>query len=597
MAHKLAKRCSGLLLIVVLLASSLALEAAPLPPLRRVNAPWFNGDVQIDQAAIFWLGKVTSIENYADVRIGYNNTELYVGVLIFDRRLWYDETPTAATFATLTNYDAVTLYLDKDGNSGSVPDANSYRLVGQVNEWGPRTDWQAAWHGNGTQWTNMAMSFTTAIDYAWQDGNTGGFNNDQDNRGWFIEYRIPFTSLGLSGPPPQGTLWGLGVTVHDRDEGTGGMSPLKTWPENLTDSQPGTWGQLRFGIPGYVPQPAISRGSTTIRHLLNGVDVPDAAVGGTIGNMCPGDPDVIWNQWANFSDPHNMQVNVQNQRGIADWPCFAKYFITFPLGTVPTGKVILSATLTLHQFGNPGIGWPDPPEPSYLQILTVGQAWNEDTLTWNTAPMARENVSAAWVDPLSAYGGDPGVPRTWDVGRAVAEAYAAAEPLNLAIYSADWPLHSGRYFWSSDHDEYPEEARPTLQVYWGDPVAKIDKTVKPVAAQQGQPVAYALHVVGSGRALTLTDDLPAAVSAPGQINVAGGGSASYQAGLHRLVWTGSVAAGQVVTVSFPVTIMVSTPQAIVNQAILSDPILGNSSDTAIVIANGWSVALPVVLRP
>ncbi|NTU64426.1 MAG: hypothetical protein HGB05_13765, partial [Chloroflexi bacterium] len=52
-----------------------------MPPLRRVNAPWFNGTIHIEQSAILWLGKVTSTENYADVRIGYNNTELYVGVL------------------------------------------------------------------------------------------------------------------------------------------------------------------------------------------------------------------------------------------------------------------------------------------------------------------------------------------------------------------------------------------------------------------------------------------------------------------------------------------------------------------------------------
>ena len=131
---------------------------------------------------------------------------------------------------------------------------------------------------------------------------------------------------------------------------------------------------------------------------------------------------------------------------IADWPCFAKYFIKFPLGTVPAGKVIISATLTLHHFGNPGVGWGDPLEPSYLQILTVGQDWDQNTLTWNTAPMARENVSAAWVDPLFAYGGDPGVPRTWDVSRAVAEAYNAGEPLDLAIYSADWPLSQWSLF-------------------------------------------------------------------------------------------------------------------------------------------------------
>ncbi|CAG0937089.1 hypothetical protein TFLX_05995 [Thermoflexales bacterium] len=594
MTHKLVKCGIVLSFISVLLLSGLASEATPLPPLRRVNAPWFSGDVQIEQSAIFWLGKVTPTENYADVRIGYNNTELYVGVLIFDRRFWYDESPTVAT---LTDYDAVTLYLDKDGNSGSAPDSNSYRLVGQLNNGEPRSDWQAAWRGTGTQWANAAASFTTAIDSAWENGETGGFNNHQDNRGWFIEYRIPFTSLGLSGPPAQGSLWGLGVAVHDRDDELGGLSPLKTWPENLADNQPATWGQLRFGMPGYTPQPSVPRGNTTIRHLLNGVNVPDAAVGGTINNMCQVDPaGYIWNGWANFSDPHNMQVNVQNQRGIADWPCFAKYFITFPLGTVPTGKVILSATLTLHQFGNPGIGWGDPPEPSYLQILTVGQGWDENTLTWNTAPMARENVSAAWVDPLTAYGGDPGVPRTWNVSRAVAEAYHAGEPLSLAVYSADWPLHSGRYFWSSDHDEHPAEARPTLQVYWGDPVATLDKTAKPVTARQGQAITYALQLVGSGRALTLTDNLPITVSAPGPIKVVGGGSASYQVGAHRIVWTGAVAAGQLVTITFPVTLVVATPIAIVNQAILSDPVLGNSSDLAIVIANGQSVALPMILR-
>jgi hypothetical protein len=594
MARSLTLRLVVLLLVVVTLSSGPSSAAAALPPLHRVNAPWFSGDVQIDQTAIFWLGRVTPTENYADVRIGYNNTELYVGVLIFDRRLWYNEAPTVAT---LTNFDAVTLYLDKDGNSGSVPDANSYRLVGQANEWGPRDDWQAAWRGNGAPWASAAIPFTTAIDYRWETGDTGGFNNNQNNRGWFIEYRIPFTSLGLSGPPAQGTLWGLGVAVHDRDVApTGAMSPLKTWPEALSANQPGTWGQLRFGVPGYSPQSAVPRGSTTIRQGLSGATVPDAAVGGTIDNMCPGDSYYIWNEWANFSDPHNMQVNVQNQRDISDWPCFAKYFITFPLGTVPAGKVILSATLTLHQFGNPGIGWTPPPEPSYLQILTVGQDWNEDTLTWNTAPLARENVSAAWVDPLPGYGGDPGVPRTWNVSRAVAESYSAAEPLRLALYSADWSLHSGRYFWSSDHDEYPEEARPTLRVYWGDSVAAVAKAVRPAVAQQGNPVTYDLTVVGNGRPLTLTDDLPASVSAPGAISVLGGGSAAYQAGPHRVMWTGSVSAGTVVTISFPVTIVVAIPQAIVNQANLFDPVLGNASDMATVVVNGWQFWLPSLLR-
>jgi hypothetical protein len=593
MHQKLILRFTTLLLIAAILSDGLVSHAAPLPPLRRVNAPWFGGPVQYEQTAVFWLGKVTPTENYADVRVGYNNTELFVSVTIFDRRLWYDENPTPAT---LTNYDAVSLFLDKTGNSGTAPDANSYQLVGQVNWWEPRADWQAAWQGNGTQWIISTIAFTTTTGFKWESATVGGFNNDQNNRGWVINYHIPFTSLGLSDPPPQGSLWGLGVVVHDRDTGIGPMSPLETWPENFVDTQPGTWGQLRFGVPAYTPQPAVATGNTIIRQGLNGVTVPDAAVGGTINNMCPGNSDYIWNQWANFSDPHNMQFNVQNQGDVSDWPCFAKYFVSFPLNTVPAGKVIISATLTLHQFGNAGQGWSPPPVPSYIQVLTLGQSWNENTLTWNTAPLARENASGAWVDPLPGYGGDPGVPRTWDVSRAVAESYSAGEPLYLALYSADWAYQSGRYFWSSDHDEYPAEARPTLNVYWGDAMGKIEKTVRPAAALQGQAVTYRLTVVGSGRTLTVTDNLPTLVSPPGPINVSGGGNAAYQAGTHRVVWSGSVAAGQVVTISFPVTIATSLPLAIVNQASLSDTVLGNSTAEAVVIANGQSVFLPLELK-
>ena len=38
-------------------------------------------------------------------------------------------------------------------------------------------------------------------------------------------------------------------------------------------------------------------------------------------------------------------------------------------------------------------------EPSYIQVLTVAEDWNEATLTWNNAPMAERNVAGTWVDP------------------------------------------------------------------------------------------------------------------------------------------------------------------------------------------------------
>ena len=70
---------------------------------------------------------------------------------------------------------------------------------------------------------------------------------------------------------------------------------------------------------------------------------------------------------------------------------------------------------------------------SLIQVLTVGEDWNESTLTWNSAPLALENVAASWVDPLETPPPYPGVPRQWDVSRAVAEAYAAGQPVRGAI--------------------------------------------------------------------------------------------------------------------------------------------------------------------
>ena len=400
----------------VILVCTAPLDAALPPPLYRVNAPYFTGSVQYERSGIFWLGRITSSQNYADVRVGYNDTELFVNVAVFDRWLWYQESPTTQS---LTNWDAVSLYLNIDGAVGNLPGAHTYRFDGQLTWWeSVRTPWQAAYRGNGSGWALAEVPFTTTI--GWQ-GNAPN-DNGEDDRGWTIFYHIPFASLGLSGPPARETIWGLGLAVHDRDTAAGIPSiASEKWPENMVYAQPQTWGQLHFGLPTYVPRSSIPQGVLTIRNKLNGAVVSDAAVGGTMGNMCSGDSTYIWSQWADFKNPHDMQFNVQNQLDISDWPCFSKYFITFPLNTVPAGKDIISATLTLHQFGNAGQGWEPPPQASFIQVLTVGSDWNEDTLTWNSAPRARENIGEVRVDPVVDYAGDPGIPHEWDISYAVAE--------------------------------------------------------------------------------------------------------------------------------------------------------------------------------
>lgn len=426
----------------------------------RVNVPYFPGEVTYGETAIFWFGSISPTENYADVRVGYNSQELYLNVAAIDRAVWYDEQPSPGD---LTAWDAVTLYLDVDGNQGSAPDGSSYRLTGQFSWWEPRAGYQAASRG-GPGWSATSLPFESEASWEGQ-----GPNNSNGERGWGLTYHVPFASLGLSGPPAAGEVWGLALALHDRDDGAAAPLPDRTWPAGVDFSRPASWGELAFGLPVDAPPQVAPLGTTTIRHKLNGAVVEDAAVGGTIGNMCPGEGNFIYNEWGNLNFAGAKDFNVQNQRNIADWPCFAKYYVTFPLGSLPRGKAITAATFTLHLWGNSGGGeWGDPPR-SLIQVSTVAGSWDESTLTWNNAPLAKENIARAWVDPYQGEIQWPGQPYTWDVRRAVAEAYAAGQPLRLAIYSADEPLHTGKYFTASDADDWDAKGRPTLTVTWGNP--------------------------------------------------------------------------------------------------------------------------------
>ena len=572
-------------------------DAGPLAlsSLRRVNIPYATTaeELQFAETAIFWLGRVNYTENYADVRMAYTSTDLYVRVQIFDRRLWFNEDPSSSP---LTSWDSVSLYLDKDGNTGSVPDASSYRFDAQFSGWGPRTDWQAAYRGQSGNWAVLNQPFVTYNELKWENATEGGANNDQNNRGWWLEYWLPWAALGLAGPPTAGSQWGLGVAVHDRVVAyPGAMTVDQIWPESMQPLQPSTWGQLRFGQPVYSPPMNLPRDTVTIRHGLNGAQVIDGTAGGDTDCGAGSYPDYFAG-WGALTYPGVTRVNVQNQSDVSDWPCYSKYYVTFPLDSVPANKIIISATLTLYQMGNPGGGvWGDP-VPSYIQIFTIDQAWNEATLNWNNAPRARENIVGAWVDPLAEYPGYPGIPRTWTLDRAVAEAYAAGVPLRLAVYSADEAYHSGRYFFSSDVEEFNEVGRPTLTIKWGDQPAGIKKSVQPTHSLVGERVTYTLAFVGAGGALTLTDDLPVSVSAPGAIQTIGGGAAAYNSPAHRVTWTGAPAAGSAVTVTFPVTVLAASSTAITNVASLAAGALGTFTATATLIANGVSVWLPVILR-
>lgn len=414
--------------------------------------------------AIFWFGRVTSAENSIDVRIAYNNDSLWIHLAVFDRRLWYDTSPAPDDLA---NWDAIRLFLDRSADPGGAPSGQSYQFLAQLTpfpEAARRANYQRAFIGQGGAWQPASLAFETIS--GWRGD---AINTNLDDRGWTMTYIIPFQSLGLSGPPASGNYWRMAIQALDRDEGTGSMSITQKWPETLIPDQPNTWGQARFGLPVYTPAPSSFGGMIQIRHRLDGAVVQDASAGGYA--VC-GEGIDFWNQWGVTTEraynPEGADYNVQNQADVADWPCFSKVFLRFPLAAIPAGKVIREARLVMHQFGQAGA--PGEALPSNIQALVVSPNWDDLTLTWNNAPLAEENVSQARVDPILSFPGWPGVARSWELSYAVAQAYSNGTAfLNLALYSADGGYHSGKYFVTSDTGDWNAAGRPTLEVIWGEP--------------------------------------------------------------------------------------------------------------------------------
>ncbi len=160
---------------------------------------------------------------------------------------------------------------------------------------------------------------------------------------------------------------------------------------------------------------------------------------------------------------------MQNQRDIADWPCFSKFVASFPLGQIPAGKVVVEAAVTLHQFGNAGGGeWGEPP-PSYMSASLLEAAIDEETVSWNSTPGVAETGPVVLVQPMSGPVVWPGVAWQWDVSRLLASAYTQGKnSLDLVWYSADAAYHTGKYFTSSETGDWNVAGRPALLVRFAD---------------------------------------------------------------------------------------------------------------------------------
>jgi hypothetical protein len=570
-------------------------QAAALQARRRVYAPLFSETIEWEEAGIFWFGQVGPPGgpglNSADVRVAYTAQELVIYFNIQDYYIWYDTEATSTS--DLTQYEAVAIYLDTAHDRATAPQSDDYIFLSGLCLYGC---------GDGSNYRREARGTGTGWDFDWQRDWTDGTwaswwcspgpnsNECAIDFGWWSYIHVPWFALGLSGPPAQGTTWGLGVRLYDRDAQppAGSVAP-QYWPETFDAGNPSAWGELAFGLANYTPQSALQQGTTVIRRGLSDSLVEDAWVGG--GGSCDGghEGDPEHDNYGGHSD-----LYVANQSKISDFTCYSKSFMRFHLDDIPPGKTIISATLSLHHWGNAD---PEEAQPSLIWLFTVDGDWEEYTLTWNNAPLARENLTATWVDVLPSFPGWPGVRYDWDATQAVAEVYVANEPLNVALYTADTNMHSSKYLKSSDTGDWNEEARPTLKVAWGEPLAAVQKSASAGTPAGGEVVTYTLALLGNGQALTLTDDLPPQVSAPGSIQVLpGGAAADYDSGAHRLTWIDSLSVGQPVTITFPVTVEVAGPLAVFNTAVLTTSDGFVSTDTALIIVDACKVYLPMVMR-
>jgi hypothetical protein len=448
---------------------------------RTVNIPFFstpgsdNGlalnDDQWTESGLVWFGRNQQgprSQNYADVRIGYSALGLHIRVTPIDYYLWYPDDPPSTT--DLTQWDTIAVHLDTSGSRAGAPQPSSYQFMNTARLWvnpSKPDQYRREARGTGGGW-NMAWAgaWTETYGMVWSSNPGPNNNGGTLDYGGDVNFILPWATLGQGGPPAPGTLWTLSVVMYDRDgPSSADVLPRVSWPELAEPNAPATWGNLRFGRPNYGGTTSGERGRAIIRNASsNDRTVQDAWVGG--GGNCSGGH----NGGSDVNNGLDTSNFVASQALSADFPCFSRTYLKFTLGAVPSGVQVISAVLTLMQWGGAGAvpEVPTAPKPSYLQVFSIAEDWSETGVTWNNGPMALENVSGTWMAPR-APGADPltGDPTNLDVTALVRQALESGKPLNVAVYSADTGFHSSKYLGSSQVADQYTHLRPTLTVVWG----------------------------------------------------------------------------------------------------------------------------------
>jgi hypothetical protein len=181
-------------------------------------------------------------------------------------------------------------------------------------------------------------------------------------RGWTAYRTIPWSELG--GAPSIGNTWNLSQMAYG-----------KSWT-----------GIMHWGLPDY--SGVVVPGAQVVTTSLSA----DATTGG--GTECGSD------DWPSYFPTWGLrnedgatatsqrthmgltsQVNVgQAQWDTADWPCYSRYYAMWDLPALPAGARVVSATVTMRHFGNPGYGGgyaDDGTKDTVYQVYEIDQPWTE----------------------------------------------------------------------------------------------------------------------------------------------------------------------------------------------------------------------------
>jgi uncharacterized repeat protein (TIGR01451 family) len=152
---------------------------------------------------------------------------------------------------------------------------------------------------------------------------------------------------------------------------------------------------------------------------------------------------------------------------------------------------------------------------------------------------------------------------------------------------------NARVLWGTGRGNYQRTGSFLQGTLWSS-----TKHVQPVLPDPGDVLTYTIALHNPGPALPtvhMTDTLPSDVHYLGNLWASAG---SYGEASGVITWTGTVSAITPITITFGVTVseQLTTPQVILNTALIDDGLGNVWQRQAVAIANGYATYLPLILR-